>query len=288
MGISAHPVTSGSRIPPAGKMPGIGPAPAANTMISISPSQNVGTDQNVSATPVLTRSLVLPCRQPVRIPSHSPSTAEITVAVPTSRMVGPQLLPDQPGHRLRAAVLVRRAEVEPRQLTDVVEELPPQRLVQPELVAERLELGQADALVLGHRAHRVAGQHPEQEEPDEGDRQQGQGRAEQPPADVPGLLADSQRGPTSARRPSRSDAASAGSRRSAPTTTTPAPTPSTAVPTESSSRRHRRRPRPALPTTSPSSRPGRRCCRSRRAAAAGCPPRRRRSGRPRACRGSRR
>ena len=77
-------------------MPGIGPAPAANTMISISPSQNVGTDQKVSATPVLTRSLTLPCRQPFRIPSHSPSTAEITVAVPTSRMVGPSFSPISP------------------------------------------------------------------------------------------------------------------------------------------------------------------------------------------------
>ncbi len=76
-------------MPPAGRMPVIGPIPTLNTISRIMPSQNVGSDHRVSATPELTLSNSRPGRQPLCAPIHRPSSSESTNEVPISSSVGP-------------------------------------------------------------------------------------------------------------------------------------------------------------------------------------------------------
>ena len=82
------PAVPGVDMPPAGNSAGIGPKPALNSTSRMIPSQNVGTDHNVIADPVETRSRRLPGRQPLWMPSHMPSTTETTVELPISSSVG--------------------------------------------------------------------------------------------------------------------------------------------------------------------------------------------------------
>src|SRR5882757_5296025 len=66
----------------------MGPAPTVNSTSRISPSQNVGTDHSVNEMPDDSRSKTLPCRHPLRMPSHNPSTTEMIVDDPISSTVG--------------------------------------------------------------------------------------------------------------------------------------------------------------------------------------------------------
>ena len=78
----------GVDMPPAGNSGGIGPKPVLNSTSRMIPSQNVGTDQNVMAVPVETRSSRLPGRQPLRMPSHMPEQDRQDRGVPISSSVG--------------------------------------------------------------------------------------------------------------------------------------------------------------------------------------------------------
>ncbi len=93
---STYPNPSGAStlsIPLVGKMPGIGPMPAANTISSRSPSQNVGTDHSTSDTPVENLSKRLPGFHPARAPCQMPRLTAITSAVPVSSSVEPMRSP---------------------------------------------------------------------------------------------------------------------------------------------------------------------------------------------------
>ena len=85
---SNPPADPGVDMPPTGNSAGIGPNPTPNRTSRISPSQNVGTDQNPSDTPDETRSRMLPGRHPLRMPSHMPSQMEMIVELPISSKVG--------------------------------------------------------------------------------------------------------------------------------------------------------------------------------------------------------
>ena len=76
-------------IPRGREDPGIGPTPAANTISSSSPSQNVGTDHSTSEIAVENLSNRLPGFQPARAPCQMPRLTAITSAVPVSSRVGP-------------------------------------------------------------------------------------------------------------------------------------------------------------------------------------------------------
>ena len=82
------PAVPGVDMPPAGNSDGIGPKPVLNSTSNRIPSQKVGTDQNVIAVPVETRSSSLPGCQPLRMPSHIPIRMDRIVDEPISSSVG--------------------------------------------------------------------------------------------------------------------------------------------------------------------------------------------------------
>ena len=133
-----RPVVSPDAIPPVGNMPGTGPRPTEKTMISSSPSQNDGTDQSVSATPVLTRSPSPPLRQAERVPSQSAERRVEHHGRAGQQQRRGQLLGDQLADR--GVELVRGAQVAGERRAAVVGELVPQRQVEPELPAQCGEL----------------------------------------------------------------------------------------------------------------------------------------------------
>lgn len=87
--MASAPVTPGVFMPDVGNHP----SPDAKTTMRMSPSQRLGTDQRVSATPVCTRSEVLPCFHAPCTPSHRPSAIETARLAPTSSSVGPRRSP---------------------------------------------------------------------------------------------------------------------------------------------------------------------------------------------------
>src|SRR5215207_3381187 len=135
-------------------MPLVGNHPAPEAKITMRPSQKLGTDHSVRATPVWTRSAVLPWFHAPLTPSHRPSSAEMITLVPTSSTVGHSRSPI-------SSVTGRRYWNEAPHSGQVAEELFAERLVQAEAVPQRVPLLDGDGSPVSHGADRIAGDDPE-------------------------------------------------------------------------------------------------------------------------------
>ena len=168
--------------PPVGKMPGSGPMP----------TREPGDEQQ--AEPPLRHRVEGEGgagREPVEAPAAAPRADHAEVDPDHRRQDGGETdQRDRRPHpvddelRDRHVVADGDAQVALRGVLQVREELLRQRLVEPVLLAERVELLLGDHPSPGQAARRVAGQHPEQEEVDDEDEQQAPHRPQHLAEDV--------------------------------------------------------------------------------------------------------